>query len=131
MLLRWIQSGLAILAFLVPTIGGSLLLYALRAGISRPQPLLHCQAESFILGNNVLLAVSTLMILLGTIYPLVYEARQGDLRFQLVLLASTHCFSLMGLLLVLLMVGHETRWRETNPRRYSGGNAGNGQWRWR
>ena len=67
------ERGLAILAFLVPTIGGSLLLYALRARHIKTSAVFALSSrESFILGNNVLLAVSTLMILLGTIYPLIY-----------------------------------------------------------
>ena len=110
------ERGLAILAFLVPTIGGSLLLYALRARhIKTSAAFALSSRESFILGNNVLLAVSTLMILLGTIYPLIYEAATGGLKISVgPPYFNTLFLPLMGLLLVLLMVGHETRWRETN-----------------
>lgn len=110
------ERGLAILAFLVPTIGGSLLLYALRARhIKTSAAFALSSRESFILGNNVLLAVSTLMILLGTIYPLIYEAATGGLKISVgPPYFNTLFIPLTGLLLVLLMVGHETRWRETN-----------------
>jgi cytochrome c-type biogenesis protein CcmF len=67
--------GVFILIFLVLVIGSSLALFAWRApsiglggrfeGLSR---------ESLLLGNNVLLAVATGTVLLGTLYPLFLDA---------------------------------------------------------
>ncbi len=69
------KRGLFILALLVIVIGGSLLLYAWRAPrlvgggsfglVSR---------ETALLGNNVLLAVASASVLLGTLYPLFLDA---------------------------------------------------------
>ncbi|QPR27762.1 heme lyase CcmF/NrfE family subunit [Edwardsiella hoshinae] len=66
--------GMFILAYLVVVIGGSLLLYALRGGQVRS----HTRHELFsretlLLGNNVLLVAATLVVLLGTLLPLVHK----------------------------------------------------------
>ncbi len=67
--------GVYILAFLGLVIGGSLVLYALRGpqtlGGSRFEWL---SRETMLLANNVLLVVSMLTVLLGTLYPLVVDA---------------------------------------------------------
>ena len=109
------QRGLAILAFLVPVVGGSLALYAIRAkSIKTSAVFAATSRESFILGNNVLLSVAALMILLGTIYPLIYEAATGGLKISVGPPYFNALFlPLAGLLLLILMVGHETRWRKT------------------
>jgi len=66
--------GIFILAFLMIMIGGALSLYAWRA------PLLQSNAgfallsrESFLLFNNILLVVATLVVLGGTLAPLIAE----------------------------------------------------------
>ncbi|MEA9389101.1 heme lyase CcmF/NrfE family subunit [Acerihabitans sp. TG2] len=66
--------GMFILAFLVLIIGGSLLLYALRGGQvrSRAQHEVFSR-ETFLLGNNLLLMAAMLVVLLGTLLPLVYR----------------------------------------------------------
>ncbi len=67
--------GEFMLKFLLIVVGGSLLLYALRAPTVKSGGefyLLSC--ESFLLLNNVLLLVAMATILLGTIYPLVLDA---------------------------------------------------------
>ena len=69
------SRGLFILIFLAVVVGGSLLLYAIRA----PQVKSHARfelisRESVLLVNNVLLVVTAASILLGTLYPLVVDA---------------------------------------------------------
>ncbi len=66
--------GMFILAFLVLTIGGSLLLYAVRGGQvrSRAQNEVFYR-ETFLLGNNVLLMAAMLVVLLGTLLPLIHK----------------------------------------------------------
>ncbi|WP_275235215.1 heme lyase CcmF/NrfE family subunit, partial [Pantoea ananatis] len=66
--------GMFILAFLVIVIGSSLLLYAIKGGQvrSRVQNELWSR-ESFLLGNNVLLIAAMLVVLLGTLLPLVHK----------------------------------------------------------
>ncbi|QSA96065.1 heme lyase CcmF/NrfE family subunit [Methylococcus sp. EFPC2] len=67
--------GLFILIFLAVVVGGSLLLYALRAPSvrdnARYQPV---SKENLLLLNNILLVTASASILLGTLYPLVLDA---------------------------------------------------------
>ena len=67
--------GLFILIFLAIVIGGSLLLYAIRAPAVKSSATFEpVSRESVILINNVLLVVTAASILLGTLYPLVIDA---------------------------------------------------------
>ncbi|CAN5730883.1 heme lyase CcmF/NrfE family subunit [soil metagenome] len=69
------KRGIFILAFLTLVIGGSLLLYAWRAkqvGLGGKFDVVS--RESFLLSNNVLLAVAAGSVLLGTLYPLIIDA---------------------------------------------------------
>ena len=72
------RRGMFILAFLTLVIGGSLVLFALRAprvgGGGRFEPV---SRESMLLVNNVLLVVAAASVLLGTLYPLVLDALSG------------------------------------------------------
>jgi cytochrome c-type biogenesis protein CcmF len=69
------RRGLFILAFLVVVIGGSLTLFAWRApSIGRGGKFGVISRESFLLANNVLLAVAAFSVLLGTLYPLFLDA---------------------------------------------------------
>jgi len=67
--------GLFILVFLAVVVGGSLMLYALRApSVKSSTSFEFVSKESVILLNNVLLVVTAASILLGTLYPLVIDA---------------------------------------------------------
>jgi cytochrome c-type biogenesis protein CcmF len=67
--------GLFILIFLGLVVGGSLLLYAIRApAVKSSASFEMVSRESVILVNNVLLVVTAASILLGTLYPLVIDA---------------------------------------------------------
>jgi cytochrome c-type biogenesis protein CcmF len=69
------KRGVFILAFLVIVIGGSLVLFAWRAPtMGRGGKFDVVSRESFLLANNVLLAVAALSVLLGTLYPLFLDA---------------------------------------------------------
>jgi cytochrome c-type biogenesis protein CcmF len=71
--------GLFILAFLVITIGGALVLYAWRAPLFTSKAgFAPISRESFLLMNNVLLIAAMAVILLGTLYPIFLDA--FDLR---------------------------------------------------
>ncbi|WKE67447.1 heme lyase CcmF/NrfE family subunit [Gallaecimonas kandeliae] len=66
--------GLFILAFLVLVIGGSLGLYALRAGRVKSQGSFELLSrETLLLGNNVFLTTACLVVVLGTLMPLVHR----------------------------------------------------------
>ena len=69
------RRGLFILVFLVVVIGGSLALFAWRAPtVGRGGKFDVVSRESFLLANNVLLAVAAFSVLLGTLYPLFLDA---------------------------------------------------------
>ena len=68
------QRGLYILLFLLVVIGGSLLLFALRAQtLQRRENPSSVSRESALLLNNVCLAVAMLTVLMGTVYPLLID----------------------------------------------------------
>ncbi len=69
------SRGLFILMFLVAVVGGSLVLYALRASSIRSYVRFDLVSkETALLLNNVILVVTCASILLGTLYPLLMDA---------------------------------------------------------
>lgn len=71
--------GVFILAILVVFIGGSLSLFALRAGTLSAGGLFHpISREAALVLNNLFLTTATATVLIGTLYPLVVEALSGD-----------------------------------------------------
>jgi cytochrome c-type biogenesis protein CcmF len=67
--------GLFILGFLVAVIGGALALYSWRAPLMKSESGFELASrEAFLLFNNALLVAATLLILLGTLYPLFIDA---------------------------------------------------------
>ena len=104
--------GIFILAFLLVVIGGSLLLYAIRAPEIRSHARFDLVSrEVAILINNVLLLVATLTVLLGTLFPLITDAlgigkySVGPPYFNAVFLPVTAPLAL------LVGVGALTRWK--------------------
>ncbi|MGR5066216.1 heme lyase CcmF/NrfE family subunit [Photobacterium sp. DNB22_13_2] len=66
--------GMFILGFLVVVIGGSLLLYALRGGQIRSRGNYSLfSRENLLLANNLLLVAALLVVLIGTLLPLVHK----------------------------------------------------------
>ena len=69
------RRGLFILGFLTVVVGGSLLLYALRAPkVAGGKPFGVVSRESAILIGNLMLTVAAAMVLLGTLFPLIGDA---------------------------------------------------------
>lgn len=67
--------GLFILAFLVLVVGGSLLLYAIKAPAIRSAAKFSLLSrETFLLLNNIILAIALAVVLLGTLFPLISSA---------------------------------------------------------
>lgn len=105
--------GLFILAFLGIVIGGSLLLYALRAPSAEDagKPFEAASRETLLLANNLLLSTACAMVLLGTLYPLLADALElgkisvGPPYFALMFVL------LMAPLVALLPFGPVTRWQ--------------------
>lgn len=72
------ERGMYILIFLALVVGGSLALYAARAGQTRAQVGYGLLSrEFFMLINNVILVVSLAVVLWGTLAPIGYEALTG------------------------------------------------------
>ena len=109
--------GLFILAFLALVIGGSLLLYVLRAPrMEDGKPFAATSRETLLLLNNLLLATACAMVLLGTLYPLLADAlglgkvSVGPPYFGIMFLL------LMAPLVALVPFGPLTKWQRDNPR---------------
>ncbi|HWI23854.1 MAG TPA: heme lyase CcmF/NrfE family subunit [Lysobacter sp.] len=106
------MRGVFILTFLGIVIGGSLLLYALRAPDGDDgAPFAAASRETLLLANNLLLTAACAMVLLGTLYPLLADALElgkisvGPPYFALLFTL------LMAPLVALLPFGPLTRWQ--------------------
>ena len=108
------SRGLFVLIFLGIVIGGSLLLYALRAPSGENnagKPFELASRETLLLANNLLLATACAMVLLGTLYPLLADALElgkisvGPPYFALMFVL------LMTPLVLLLPFGPLFRWQ--------------------
>ncbi|MFI4970491.1 MAG: heme lyase CcmF/NrfE family subunit, partial [Lysobacterales bacterium] len=109
------KRGLFILAFLAVVIGGSLLLYAVRAPkVSGGEPFAAVSRETALLVNNLMFTCAAAMVLLGTLYPMLGDAFDlgrisvGPPYFGLM-------FALLMLpVVVLLPFGPFLKWRRGN-----------------
>ncbi len=105
--------GLFILVFLAIVIGGSLILYAVRAPTVKSTASFELiSKESVLLLNNVLLVATAASILLGTLYPLLIDAlgmgklSVGPPYFNAVFIP------LMAPLALLVGIGMMIRWKK-------------------
>jgi cytochrome c-type biogenesis protein CcmF len=105
--------GIFILAFLAVVIGGSLALYAARAGtVGAGGGFAAVSRESLLLGNNILLVIAMASVLLGTLYPLAIDAlglgkiSVGPPYFDAVF------YPLMAPLVFLMGIGPVAAWRQ-------------------
>ena len=107
------ERGLAILWFLAIVIGCSLLLYSARAWNLRSNITFAATSrENLILGNNLILTISALVVLLGTLYPLGYEAFTGGAKISIGPPYFNAVFvPLMLPLLALMALSATSRWR--------------------
>ena len=106
------RRGLFILALLLAVVGGSLALFALRAGrLAGREGFDAVSRESLLLANTVLLTVAAATVLLGTFYPLLIEVlgygrlSVGPPYFDTVFVP------LMAPAVFLMGVGPLARWR--------------------
>ncbi|MDT8428994.1 MAG: heme lyase CcmF/NrfE family subunit [Pseudomonadales bacterium] len=109
--------GIYILAFLVLVIGGSLVLFAVRAPLMKSNFGFGAfSRELFLLVNNIILVVASAAILLGTLYPMVYQALSGGELLSVGPPYFNFIFvPLMALLVVCLGLGTVSRWKKTSP----------------
>ena len=105
--------GVFILAYLFVVVGGSLTLFAIKAPkMEYGEPFGGMSRETMLLVNNLLLAVMTAMVLLGTLYPLATDALDAGK-----ISVGAPYFGLMFTILLLPMVialpvGVFSRWRD-------------------
>jgi cytochrome c-type biogenesis protein CcmF len=110
--------GTFILLFLCTVIGGSLALYAWRApAVSEGGHFNLLSRETALLANNLLFAAFTILVLFGTLAPLIYEALNlgkisvGFPYFNKMFLA------LAPFLALVMGIGTATRWKRDEPLR--------------
>ena len=113
------ERGLFILVFLALVVGGSLLLYALRAPtVASRVEYGVISRESLLMVNNLIFTVAATIVLLGTLFPLVMDALSlgkysvGPPYFNAVFVP------LMALLMPFMALGPVSRWRKDSPRRW-------------
>lgn len=117
------ERGMFILVFLVLVVGGSLTLYAVKAqGIKSNALFTWSSREALILVNNLLLVVATGAVLLGTLYPLAYEAFTGGDKISVGPPYFASVFVPVVMVLFLFMaISPRSRWKDTragfSPRR--------------
>lgn len=111
------SRGVFILIFLGAVVGGSLVLYVLRAPRIAGGAFVASSRETLLLANNVLLAAACGMVLLGTLYPLLADALElgkisvGPPYFGLLFVV------LMTPLVMLVPFGPLTKWQKDQPRK--------------
>jgi cytochrome c-type biogenesis protein CcmF len=106
------ERGMFILAFLVMMIGGALVLYSWRAPLLRsPAGFDETSRDAFLLYNNIVLVIAALVVLVGTLAPLVNDAlglpaiSVGEGFFRLI-------FPYLALaLMALVSVGIHSTWK--------------------
>ena len=113
------ERGLFILIFLALVVGGSLLLYAMRApAVASRVSYAAISRESLLMVNNLVFTVATVVVLLGTLFPLVMDAFSlgkysvGPPYFNAVFVP------LMALVMPFMTVGPLSRWREDTAGRW-------------
>ncbi|WP_395344582.1 heme lyase CcmF/NrfE family subunit [Ningiella sp. W23] len=110
------SRGLFILGLLVVVIGGSLLLYAIRASQLKSVGRYDMfSREMMLMGNNVLLVAATIVVLLGTLFPLVHkEIGLGTISIGAPFF--NQMFTLLIVPFVLFMaIGPLSRWKRQAP----------------
>ncbi len=113
--------GMFILAFMVLVIGGSLLLFAARGHKvrSRVNNALWSR-ESLLLGNNVLLLTAMLVVLLGTLLPLVHkQLGLGSISIGEPFFNTMFTW-LMAPFALLVGIGPLVRWGRDRPHKLRG-----------
>ncbi len=119
------ERGVFILALLGLCVGGSLLLYALKAptvaSVGRYE---WVSRESFLLVNNLLLVVAALAVMLGTLYPLVIDfAGLGKISVGAAWF-NTMFVPLSLVLALVIAYGAMARWKADELKRLGMATAG-------
>ena len=110
------ERGFFVLVLLAITVGGSFLLYAIKAAHVKSESSFELVSrESFLLVNNIMLVIVCMMVLLGTLYPLIIDAMSlgkisvGPPYFNALFIP------LVSIMVVFMGVGSIARWKKTEP----------------
>ena len=104
--------GLFILAFLIAVVGGSLVLFAVRAPALKAGGLFApVSREGALVLNNLLLATAAATVLLGTLYPLLLDALTGAKISVGPPYFNSTFGPLMALLFAVLVAGAALPWK--------------------
>ncbi|MDO6692707.1 heme lyase CcmF/NrfE family subunit [Aliiglaciecola sp. 3_MG-2023] len=109
--------GLFILAILGVVVGGSLILYAIRApqlkSVGRYE---WFSREVMLMGNNLLLTAATIVVLMGTLLPLVHkEIGLGSISIGAPFFNDMFVYLIVPFVLLLAM-GPLSRWKKQSPK---------------
>jgi cytochrome c-type biogenesis protein CcmF len=109
------KRGIFVLTLLAITIGGSLTLFAFKApNVKSESRFGLISRESFLLINNVILTVSAITVLLGTLYPLLVDALGGGKISVGPPYFNALFVPEMSLLALLLGTSATLKWRQTS-----------------
>ena len=112
--------GLFILIFLLIVVGGSLLLYAIRAPkLSSDVSYGWFSKETSLMVNNIFLVISAAMVLLGTLYPLIVDALSGNKISVGPPYFNSMFVPLMIPLALLVGIGSMSRWKRDRLSRFA------------
>jgi cytochrome c-type biogenesis protein CcmF len=107
--------GLFILVFLLVVVGGSLLLYALRApAVVSTAKFSFLSREVFLLINNIIFLVATLMVLFGTLFPLLMDALDLGMYSVGPPYFNSLFVPLMSVLAMFMGIGPWLNWKRNN-----------------
>ena len=110
------ERGYYVLILLAITVGGSLLLFALRATtVESRVGYRFWSRETFLLSNNIILIIAALTVLLGTLYPLFLDAMGGGKISVGPPYFNAAFVPLMVLLIIAMGLGLGSKWKRINP----------------
>ena len=108
------ERGLFILVLLFISIGGSLTLFALKApNVKSEAQFSTFSRETLILINNVFLTVMAMTVLLGTLYPLLIDALNGNKISVGPPYFNAVFVPIMSLMTISMGASMAIRWRES------------------
>ena len=111
------ERGIFILGILVLSVGGGLLLYAVRSPLLKGGVGFELSSrEMFLLTNNVLLVVAAASVLLGTLFPMIFQALTGKLISIGPPYFNAIFIPLMIPLIFFMAVGPLSMWKSTSVR---------------
>lgn len=115
------ERGTFILLILYAVIGGSLLVYALRAHVLKPTGTFSTVSrESTLLLNNLFLVVACLLVLVGTFYPVFVDAFTDETVTIGAPFYNATFNTLLWPLLALVPISAMLAWKRGNARRILG-----------